>query len=145
MKRTAQSISSSSKNIKYPSKGYERPGLTEEEVTEIKEAFDLFDPEGRGTVNPRDLKSALDSLGVEAKNQTIYQMISDLDADGPGNINFEDFLHLMTSRVSDKDSRDNIRKVFNLFDEEKAGFLSIKSLRKIIRELGENIEEHELQ
>jgi Ca2+-binding EF-hand superfamily protein len=32
-------------------------------------------------------------------------MISDLDADGSGNIGFEDFLHLMTSRVSDKDSR----------------------------------------
>lgn len=72
-------------------------------------------------------------------------MISDLDADGNGNIVFEDFLHLMTSRVSDKDSRENIKKVFNLFDDEKTGFLSIKNLRRIVRELGENIEEHELQ
>lgn len=72
-------------------------------------------------------------------------MISDLDADGNGNIGFEDFLHLMTSRVSDKDSRENIKKVFNLFDDEKTGFLSIKNLRRIVRELGENIEEHELQ
>lgn len=92
-----------------------------------------------------ELKAALDSLGFEAQNQTIYQMISDLDADGGGNIGFEDFLHLMTSRVSDKDSRENIRKVFNLFDDEKTGFISIKSLRRIVRELGENIEEHELQ
>jgi centrin-1 len=72
-------------------------------------------------------------------------MISDLDADGNGNIVFEDFLHLMTSRVSDKDSRENIKKVFNLFDDEKTGFISIKNLRRIVRELGENIEEHELQ
>lgn len=92
-----------------------------------------------------DLKAALDSLGFEAQNQTIYQMISDLDADGNGNIVFEDFLHLMTSRVSDKDSRENIKKVFNLFDDEKTGFISIKNLRRIVRELGENIEEHELQ
>ena len=105
----------------------------------------MFDPEGHGFVNPRDLKSALDSLGVEGRNQTIYQMISDLEADGGGNINFDEFLHLMTSRISDKDSRDNIRKVFNLFDDEKNGFISIKSLRKIVRELGENIQEHELQ
>ena len=96
-------------------------------------------------MSPRELKSALDSLGVEAKTQPIYQMISDLEADGGGSINFDDFLQLMTSRVSDKDSRDNIRKVFNLFDEEKNGFISIKSLRKIVRDLGENIEEHELQ
>ena len=127
---------SSAKSSKFTTKPFERPGLSEDEVQEIKEAFDLFDPEGHGFVNPRDLKSALDSLGVEAKNQTIYQMISDLEADGGGNINFEEFLHLMTSRVSDKDSRDNIRKVFNLFDDEKNGFISIKSLRKIVRELG---------
>ncbi len=35
-----------------------------------------------------ELKAALDSLGFEAQNQTIYQMISDLDADGSGNIGF---------------------------------------------------------
>ena len=51
----------------------------------------------------------------------------------------------MTSRVSDKDSRENIRKVFNLFDDEKTGFVSIKNLRRITKELGEGIEEHELQ
>jgi centrin-1 len=36
-----------------------------------------------------ELKAALNSLGFEARNQTIYQMISDLEADGGGNINFE--------------------------------------------------------
>ena len=57
------------------------------------------------------------SLGFESKNQTIYQMISDLDADGSGQIDFDEFLHLMTARISDKDSREDIRKVFNLFDD----------------------------
>lgn len=57
------------------------------------------------------------SLGFESKNQTIYQMIADLDADGSGQIDFEEFLELMTARVSDKDTRENIRKIFNLFDD----------------------------
>jgi Ca2+-binding EF-hand superfamily protein len=51
----------------------------------------------------------------------------------------------MTSRVSDKDSRENIKKVFNLFDDDKTGLITIKNLRKIVRDLGENIDEHELQ
>jgi centrin-1 len=57
------------------------------------------------------------SLGFESKNQTIYQMIADLDSDGSGQIDFEEFLELMTARVSDKDTRENIRKIFNLFDD----------------------------
>lgn len=36
-----------------------------------------------------ELKAAMTSLGFESKNQTIYQMISDLDADGSGQIDFE--------------------------------------------------------
>ena len=64
-----------------------------------------------------ELKAAMTSLGFESKNQTIYQMIADLDSDGSGQIDFEEFLTLMTARVSDKDSRENIRKIFNLFDD----------------------------
>ena len=58
---------------------YTRPGLTEDEVEEIKEAFDLFDTDGSGSIDPKELKAAMQSLGFEAKNQTIFQMISDLD------------------------------------------------------------------
>ena len=68
---------------------YERPGLTEDEIEEIKEAFDLFDTEGSGTIDPKELKAAMQSLGFEAKNQTIFQMISDLDKNSSGSIDFE--------------------------------------------------------
>ena len=37
-----------------------------------------------------------------------YQMISDLDEDGSGAIDFEEFLDMMTARMSDKDSREDI-------------------------------------
>ena len=53
-------------------------------------------------------------------------MIADLDADSSGQIDFEEFLGLMTARVSDKDIRKDLRKILNLFDDEKTGFISIK-------------------
>lgn len=37
----------------FNAKAYERPGLTEEEVLEIKEAFDLFDTDGGGSIDPK--------------------------------------------------------------------------------------------
>jgi Ca2+-binding EF-hand superfamily protein len=37
----------------FNSKRYLKPALTEEEVREIKEIFDLFDTERRGLVNPQ--------------------------------------------------------------------------------------------
>ncbi len=35
--------------------------------------------------------------------------------------------------------------MFRLFDEENQGFVSIKNLRRVAKELGENISEEELQ
>jgi Ca2+-binding EF-hand superfamily protein len=49
-----------------------RPGLSADEIMEIKEAFDLFDSDGGGTIDPAELKAAMTSLGFEAKSQTIY-------------------------------------------------------------------------
>ena len=79
------------------------------------------------------------SLGFEAKNGAIFQMISDLDADGNGTIDFDEWLTLMTKKVNDKDSRANIAKVFALYDEERTGYIGIKHLRKVADDLGENI------
>ena len=42
--------------------------LTEEQKQEIKEAFDLFDTDGSGSIDPKELRAAMQSLGFEAKN-----------------------------------------------------------------------------
>lgn len=126
-------------------KNFEREGVNEEEVVEIKEAFDLFDTDETGTIDPKELKQAMISLGFDAKNQLIYQMVADMDADGNGTIDFEEFLKLMTSRLSDKDSAEDLKKVFNLFDDEKTDFINIQNLRRVAKELGENMTDNELQ
>lgn len=84
---------------KRATKSYERPGLSEEEIEEIREAFNLFDTDGSGTIDPKELKAAMQSLGFEAKNQTIYQMIADIDKDGNGAIDFDEFLEMMTAKM----------------------------------------------
>merc|ERR1712096_187537 len=132
------------KNRGFNPKKYERPGLSEDEIEEIKEAFDLFDTDGSGTIDPKELKAAMQSLGFEAKNQTIYQMISDLDKDGSGAIDFDEFLDMKTARMSDKDTREDINKVFRLFDDDKTGSITIKNLRRVAKELGETMTDEEL-
>lgn len=87
----------------------------------------------------------MQDLGFQTKNQTIFQMVENLEADGVASIPFPEFLHLMTARTSEGDTRATLRKVFALFDDEKTTFVSIKNLRRVCKELGETISEHELQ
>ena len=135
---------SSTKGKARPAKTYERPGLSEEEIEEIREAFNLFDTDGSGTIDPKELKAAMQSLGFEAKNQTIYQMIADIDKDGSGSIDFDEFLDMMTAKMSDKDTREDIQKVFNLFDDDQTGKISLRNLKRVAKELGETMSDAEL-
>ena len=80
----------------------------------------------------------MQALGFDGTNQAVYQLICDFDADGSGSIGFEDFLHLMTHRVSERDSRNDLRKVFALYDDEKTGFISVKNLRRLAKDIGED-------
>ena len=64
---------------------------------------------------------AINSLGIEAKAQAVYQMIAELDKDGSGQIEFPEFFYMMTTRPSDNETRDEVHKVFITFDSQKTG------------------------
>ena len=99
--------------------------MTEDEIEELREAFNLFDTEATGKIDPRELKSAMQSLGFESKNPTIFNMIADLESLGR-EVDFEEFLDGITSKLGDKESR-----VFlNLFRQASIKF-SISSTTTI--------------
>lgn len=64
-------------------------------MDEIRQAFDLFDTNGTGKIDPKELKAAMQSLGFDSKNPTIFQLIADLDkaeASTKGGIDFDSFV-----------------------------------------------------
>ena len=72
-------------------------------------------------------------------------MIADIDKDGSGTIDFDEFLQMMTAKMSEKDSREEILKAFRLFDDDETGRISFKNLKRVAKELGENMTDEELQ
>ncbi|PIK36410.1 putative caltractin [Apostichopus japonicus] len=88
---------------------------------------------------------AMRALGFEPKKEEIKKMIQDVDREGSGTIDFNDFLTLMTSKMSEKDSKEEIAKAFKLFDDDETGKISFKNLKRVSKELGENLTDEELQ
>lgn len=120
-------------------------GLTDDQKQEIREAFDLFDTDGSGTIDAKELKVAMRALGFEPKKEEIKKMIADIDKDGSGTIDFEEFVHMMTAKMGERDSREEIMKAFRLFDDDDTGTITFKDLKRVARELGENLSDAELQ
>lgn len=126
-----------------PKKG--RSDLTEEQKQEIKEAFDLFDTDGSGTIDAKELKVAMRALGFEPKKEEIRKMIADIDRDGSGTIDFSEFLSMMTAKMAERDPREEIMKAFRLFDDDDSGTINFAKLKRVAKELGESMSDEELQ
>ena len=93
--------------------------LPREDVVEIKQAFDIFDGDGSGVIDPAELKQSFVDLGFVGTNKFVYQILAELDEDGSGGIEFDEFIKLATAKASEKDSREEINKVFNAFDKNR--------------------------
>jgi centrin-1 len=128
-----------------PGGARQRQGLDDEQVEELREAFNLFDTEHCGNIDARELKAALRALGFEVKKEDVRRMLSDVGKDPSEPINFNDFQEMMRGRMPDKNSREEINKVFALFDEEDKGKISFRNLKRISQELGETLSDAELQ
>ena len=48
-----------------------------------------------------------------------------------GSLNFEEFVKSVAPRLKSRDSREEIAKIFKLFDEDNTGRISFKNLKKI--------------
>jgi centrin-1 len=137
------------KTVNKNQKKVERPGLSQDEVDEIRQAFDLFDTNGTGKIDPKELKAAMQSLGFDTKNPTIFQLIAELDTpevSKKGGIDFDSFVEAINNKLGDKETKEGIRRIFELFiDDPNQETITLASLRRIARELGEQMSNDELK
>jgi Ca2+-binding EF-hand superfamily protein len=114
---------------------------------EIKDTLELFDTNGDGRINVREIRGAMQSIGYDEKNPTVYEVITELDNPrnkNSGGATFNDFCQTVNYRVPDKETNEDLRRVFNLFVDPNSDTTSLESIKKVADELGENIEELEL-
>ena len=61
-----------------------KQGLSEEQIEELRDVFNLFDNDHSGSIDYRELEIAMRALGFEVEKEELLEMISDVDADGSG-------------------------------------------------------------
>jgi calmodulin len=118
--------------------------LSEEQIEEFKEAFSLFDPEGKGYIETKELGTVLRSLGIHATDEEKNEYIEKYDQEQEDNIYFNDFLEIIIKKISESKPEDELLEALNLFDTEKKHEIDIEQFREEFKENLPNVPENEI-
>ncbi|OHS98226.1 Caltractin [Tritrichomonas foetus] len=118
--------------------------LNEEQIKEIKDAFDLFDIDGTGRADPKEICVALHTLGIGNTRDEIRKIINDLENTTKPSIDFSDFLKLVNATLQDRDPVEEIEKAFSRFDDDATDRISFRNLKRVALELGEQLTDGEI-
>ena len=115
---------------------------------EIQDTFEFFDSNGNGKIDAREVRGAMQNIGYDETNPKIYEVMTEIDNPRNKNtcgVSFNDFCQTVNYRLPEKETEEELRRVFNLFlDDPNSDTTSLESIKRVADELGENIEEVEL-
>ncbi|XP_050226447.1 probable calcium-binding protein CML23 [Mercurialis annua] len=64
---------------------------------DLKDAFDMYDIDKNGLISARELHQVMKMVGLKSSLSECAKMIRQVDQDGDGNVNFEEFKKMMTN------------------------------------------------
>ncbi|XP_063428905.1 calmodulin-beta-like [Mytilus trossulus] len=117
--------------------------LSEETIAEFKEAFGLFDKDKNGQITSAELGTVMRSLGQNPTNADITEMIQEVDSDGSGTINFDEFKKMMGKKMENSDPVEDLREAFKIFDKNNDGKIDPNELKKVMVNIGEKLTDEE--
>ncbi|XP_072455574.1 calmodulin-like [Notamacropus eugenii] len=118
--------------------------LTEEQISEFKEDFSLFDKDGDVTVTTKELGTVMRSLEQNPTEAELQDMINEVDADGNSSIDFPEFLTMMTRKMKDVDGEEDIREAFCVLDKDGNGYITEAELRYVMTNVEEKLTDEEV-
>ena len=83
------------------------------------------------------------ALGFDFKKPEVLKILETAGSQR-GVLSYDEFNRTMTEYILQRNPLDEIRRAFQLFDDDGTGKISIKNLRRVAKELGEVLEEEEL-
>ncbi|KAL4237852.1 hypothetical protein ACF0H5_002564 [Mactra antiquata] len=115
-----------------------------EQMKDFKASFSLFDRDGDGKVSKDELRTAMRSLGQNPTEDELNEIMNEVDKDGNGTIDYDEFVNLMSKRSLEVNEEDELRKSFKVFDKNGDGLISFEELKYVMTHMGERLSDTEV-
>ncbi|KAF0923416.1 hypothetical protein E2562_006320 [Oryza meyeriana var. granulata] len=120
--------------------------LTQEQVDECKEIFDLFDSDEDGCIATGELVTVLRSLGQNVDEAEAQRFLADagvVPGSGATTIDFPAFLSVASCKMSSGVTEKELAACFDVFDDAQSGVIPAEQLRQAMVSHGDRLTEEE--
>eukprot|EP01084_Bolivina_argentea_P207683 354308_1 len=111
--------------------------LSAEEIAELQEIFNLVDEDRGGSISPQELQSLMATMGIHTTQEEIDKIMAEIDENNDGEIQFEEFVAVMSRKVSASYSSDDVIEAFQLFTlNSPPGNITLEQLELSLTQYG---------
>ena len=115
-----------------------------EDLTELKQAFDLFDKDGSQTIKIDDAIQAMKRMKFDQTNPVLFGILNELAQEDV--VSWDKFSNHVQNRMTDRVETDGLKTIFDLFiDDPKHETITFDTFKRICKEIGEELTEDELK
>ena len=119
--------------------------LTEQQIAEYKEAFNIFDKDGDGAISAKEIGTVMRVLGHNPTEAELQEIVKSLDQNQNGSVDFPEFMSIMANKRNEGNTEEELLNAFKIFDKDGNGFISASELRNVMTSLGEKLTEEEIE
>ena len=119
--------------------------IPDSRLKEYREAFELFDKDKDGTISAKELANVMKSLNQDPSEHELNEMIKEVDLDGNGCIDFEEFVTLMNKKSKETDVEEEVINAFKVLDKDGQGTISTSELKHLMTTQGDKLTEEEVE
>ena len=110
--------------------------LGQEQLDELREAFDLFDKDGSKSISKDELRHVFKAMGQDYSDEELTKMVKGADRDGNAEISFFEFCVLMAGNIKQPEKKDEYAEAFKVFDRLANGTVDTVELVQAMTNVG---------
>eukprot|EP00093_Oithona_nana_P005148 05148.XXX_161669_169684_1 [CDS] Oithona nana genome sequencing. len=121
-------------------------GLDANQTEVLMKCFNGFCKDG--VVQSSTVESILDMMGLRVQKEALDAIIAEVDEDGSGELEFEEFCILAARFLIEEDEeqmRKELKEAFRFYDKEAEGYLTVETLSSILLELEPDLSDEQLK
>lgn len=125
---------------RYKEGGEEKTTFHPDQIQMFADCFQLFDKDHSGTIDEQELSVIMRSFGQAPTQEKLKAIIKEVDEDENGELDFLEFMKLMSRVMAGSNDVDELVKAFKVFDPEGKNHLSTSEFKHIMCNLGGKME-----